>query len=297
MEAGHALTRAWRALLRSVYNTGNQVIDAGTWSSVLTTRPSLLEAVKPREARRRVSNSLWYDPTLLAQAWQRMLQAAEHDTALADGPLGHDLVDVAASAMARVADRLYLDVIDKARHADAERAVADFLDVFTDLDRLLATRPEFSLQTWESQAASWAADAAERAVLLDNARRILTVWNYPTDDVLDDYAGRIWAGLVGGYYRERWRLWAQALAAAGEGALNMAEETLNVGLQAVAQRFLESGAAVVHDGLGDVVTESRRLFDKYAAYLRAAQLPVVSADLRPSPNHDRPAADEGTSHL
>jgi alpha-N-acetylglucosaminidase len=295
VEARHALTRAWRALLRSVYDTGNQVIDSRTWSSVLTTRPSLLEAANPREARRRISESLWYDPALLAQAWQRMLQAAEQDTALAAGPLGHDLVDVAASAMARVADRLYLDVIDKARHADAETAVVGFLDVFTDLDRLLATRPEFSLQTWESQAASWAADAAERAILLDNARRILTVWNYPTDDVLDDYAGRIWAGLVGGYYRERWRLWSEALAAAAEGTLNTEEEKLNSKLQAAAQRFLESGAVVVHEGLGDVVTESRRLFDKYAAYLCAAQLPVISADLRPSPNHDRPAADERTT--
>jgi alpha-N-acetylglucosaminidase len=277
------LIRAWRALAATVYSTGNQVIDAGTWRGVLTARPSLRQAANLREVRRRVTDALWYDPALLAGAWQRLLEAAEHDPGLAAGPLGHDLADVAASAMARVADRHYFDVLEQAQQPDAGAAVARFLAVFTDLDRLLATRPEFGLGGWEAQAAFWAADDAERALLLDNARRIITVWNYPASPVLDDYAGRIWAGLVGGYYRERWRLWSEGLAAAAggaEGALEAAEHTLAGQLQAAAQQFLETGFVVVHDDLADVVTESRRLFGKYGAYLAAARLPIISAELR-----------------
>lgn len=34
-----------------------------------------------------------------------------------------------------------------------------------------------------------------------NARRIVTVWGPP----VDDYAARIWSGLIGSYYLERWK--------------------------------------------------------------------------------------------
>lgn len=34
-----------------------------------------------------------------------------------------------------------------------------------------------------------------------NARRIVSVWGPP----VDDYAARIWSGLIGSYYLERWK--------------------------------------------------------------------------------------------
>ena len=276
------LVRAWRALVQTVYATGMQVIHTGTCTSVLTARPSLLEAADLRAVRRRVKGALWFDPALLTGAWRQMLEAAERDAELARGPLGHDLAEVAASAMARVADRHYLDAVEAAHRGDPSPAVTRFLAIFTDLDRLLATRPEFNLQAWEAQAASWAIDPAERTLLLDNARRIVTVWN-PASPLLEDYAGRIWAGLVGGYYRERWQAWSEGLAAAAGGCANAADRVLARQLQVAGQQFLESGAIVAHDELGDVVTESRRLFDRYGAYLSSGRLPIISAEVYRQP--------------
>jgi alpha-N-acetylglucosaminidase len=262
------LTGAWRALAQTVYDPGKQVTGIRQWRSVMIGRPSLLEATDPGEVRRQVGESLWYDPAVLARAWQRMLETAEHEPALAAGPLGHDLVEVAASVMGRVADRHYLDAVEQAHRGDDVREAVDrFLGIFTDLDRLLATRTEFTLRSWEDQAAAWAANACERTLLLDNARRILTVWDHPASRQLDDYAARFWAGLVGGYYRDRWRLWSEGLAAAVAGDADRAERNLDEQLQATGQRFLDSGAEIVHAGLGDVIAESRRLFDRYGAYL------------------------------
>jgi alpha-N-acetylglucosaminidase len=142
-----------------------------------------------------------------------------------------------------------------------------FLAVFTDLDRLLATRPELTLVRWESQAESWATGPEDRRLLLDNARRILTVWNVSDTDLLDDYAGRIWAGLIGGYYRRRWEAWARGLNRSTLADPHAAERALTRRLQACAEDFLARGAPVVHGGLGEVAAESRRLFARYGAVL------------------------------
>src|SRR5699024_8799853 len=126
---------------------------------------------------------------------------------------GHDLVDIATAVLARVADRAYLSLVDgvlREGTADPEQTER-FLALFEDLDSLLATRAEYTFRRWEDKAASWAGDADERAMLVDNARRLLTVWDSHDSPFLNDYAGRLWSGLVGGYYRDRWQMWVQDL--------------------------------------------------------------------------------------
>lgn len=98
-------------------------------------------------------------------------------------------------------------------------------------------------------------------MLLDNARRIITVWGSTASPLLDDYAGRLWGGLVGGYYRDRWELWARGLARADE-------QDLQGRLRERAERFLREGPKPPPEDLGDLATESRRLFTAYAKHDR-----------------------------
>ncbi|RVX39633.1 alpha-N-acetylglucosaminidase [Nonomuraea polychroma] len=245
------LRAAWRGLLDTVYGAQGVRIAPDQFPGVLTTNPSY-------ERTPDVSRALWYRPAVLAQAWERMIEVAEQDPGLLDGPLGHDLVETGIAYMARAADRLYLDVVESA--GDPER-VARFLKVFEDLDRMLACRPEYTFQHWEAKALSWAAGPADREVLRDNARRIITVWGTVDSPLLDDYAGRHWAGLVGGYYRDRWELWARGLTRglAGDPA---AETELRERLRERAETFLRDGAAPARPG--DLAAESRRLLAAYA---------------------------------
>ncbi|MGP3915328.1 alpha-N-acetylglucosaminidase TIM-barrel domain-containing protein [Nonomuraea sp. 10N515B] len=251
------LRAAWRGLLDTVYGAQGVRIAPDQFQGVLTTNPSY-------ERTPEVSRVLWYRPAVLAQAWERMIEVAEHDAGLLDGPLGHDLMETGIAYMARVADRLCLDVVESA--GDPER-VARFLKVFEDLDRMLACRPEYTFQHWEDKAVSWAAGPADREVLRDNARRIITVWGTADSPLLDDYAGRHWAGLVGGYYRDRWELWARGLAPALAGDPG-AETELRERLRERAETFLRDGAAPVRPG--DLATQSRRLHSTYAGTLDAA---------------------------
>ncbi|SEG83002.1 alpha-N-acetylglucosaminidase [Nonomuraea solani] len=241
------LRAAWRGLLATVYGAGGLRIAPDQFKGVLTAEPSYT---------RTPTGPLWYDPAVLARAWERMIEVAERDPGLTAGPLGHDLAEVGIAFMARVADSRYLDVVE----SDGDPGQADrFLKVFEDLDRMLSCRPEYTFQHWEAKAVSWADGPADAAVLRDNARRIITVWGTSESPLLDDYAGRHWAGLMGGYYRDRWELWAR-----GFGRPD-AEAELGERLHERDELFLRAGAPPLTPG--DLATESRNLFTAYASEL------------------------------
>ena len=70
-----------------------------------------------------------------------------------------------------------------------------------DVDRLLSTHPSFMLGPWIEDARAWGSTPAEKDYFEQQARTILTIWGGP---VLNDYANRMWGGLVKDYYTKRW---------------------------------------------------------------------------------------------
>ncbi|MEV4090393.1 alpha-N-acetylglucosaminidase C-terminal domain-containing protein, partial [Nonomuraea fuscirosea] len=256
------------------YDARGVRIAPDQFKGVITAAPSYAWIPDgPAELRADAARVLWYRPEVLARAWERLIEVAEHDRDLPAGPLGHDLAEVGVAYMARVADRCHLDAVERSIElgAAAGPELDRFLRVFDDLDRMLACRPEYTFQHWESKALAHAADAAERELLADNARRMITVWGTSDSPLLDDYAGRHWSGLVGGYYRDRWALWATGLdqalhrdpgrALSGRDA---PEAELRERLRERAELFLREGPPPAPRDLGDLATESRRLFTAYA---------------------------------
>ena len=98
--------------------------------------------------------------------------------------------------------------------AEMERLVERAHQIFDDIDRLLATHPSFLLGKWIADARALGKDEAEKAYYEKNARTLLTIWGGP---ILNDYANRMWSGLVKGYYKQRWDiLLDEALASVRE---------------------------------------------------------------------------------
>ncbi len=86
--------------------------------------------------------------------------------------------------------------------------------IFTDIDDLLGTHPDFLLGKWIDDARALGSDEAEKAYYERNARTLLTIWGGP---ILNDYANRLWNGLVKGYYQGRWDIFFdEALASVRE---------------------------------------------------------------------------------
>lgn len=82
---------------------------------------------------------------------------------------------------------------------DIEKQFAEFA---LGADRLLVSHPNMRLEGWIEKARK-AGDTEELSDYYEhNARRIITIWVKPP---LDDYAARIWSGLIRDYYLPRWQ--------------------------------------------------------------------------------------------
>ncbi len=80
--------------------------------------------------------------------------------------------------------------------------------LFSDVDALLNTHPAFMLGLWIEAARDWGTTDEEKDYYERQARTILSIWGGP---VLNDYANRMWGGLVGDYYAKRWNLFFDAV--------------------------------------------------------------------------------------
>ena len=76
-------------------------------------------------------------------------------------------------------------------------------ELFIDVDRLLCSHESFLLGKWIADARSWGKNSDEQNYYEQQARTLLTIWGGP---ILNDYANRLWGGMVKDYYAQRWNL-------------------------------------------------------------------------------------------
>lgn len=261
-------TAAWQDLAGTVLASGEYLIFPEAYTGLLTQRPPR-DPLDGGRLAEDVTALLWYDPAVLVRAWRQLIEVAEAELDHAAGPLGRDLVEVALAVLPRCAELAFLAAYDSDGVGD-RAAEAQFFAVFEDLEALLATRAEFRYSTWEDAAVSWAHDEAGRAVLADNARRLVTVWGQVGDGYLDDYSARLWSGLVA-YYADRWHCWARLHPIAPADEPRLEEQ-----LQTLERAFLADGPRGGSSG-GDVVTVSRRLYETYADFFTRAARELKAA--------------------
>lgn len=261
---GAAARAAWSELAATVYTHRQGRVSPGEFHGVVTARPSYHLLVDSSA----IGSAWWFDPARLARAWGLLLDTAESSSVEAPEPLLRDLVDVTAAALLRLADHRALAVIAAATAGQVDEALCHrFLDTFTELDAMLNTRADSRWSTWEDQAARWDG-VTDGSAAVRSARRLLTVWGQAPGETLDDYAARIWGGLVGSYYRARWAAWAAGLPDAVHGDRTAAEADLRQRLDRLAVDFVADGpdstTVPTQDGpaIGATVEVSRRLYDR-----------------------------------
>ena len=128
--------------------------------------------------------------------------------------------------------------------AELKRLGAGMLELIDDMDQLLGSHHAFLLGTWLSDAEGWAQQASTAAhgvTLMEDARRVITLWGHPDapDDHLNSglsqYSYRLWAGLVKNFYRPRWEAFITAVieaVTAGKPFDAAAQDAVNHALEA-----------------------------------------------------------------
>jgi alpha-N-acetylglucosaminidase len=198
----HAL-QAWQILARTAYG-GGAIRDGA--ESILTGRPTFDSATAWTRTR------LNYAPDSLLPAWDYFIKSIDR-CGNSDG-FQYDLVDVTRQVLANYALPLQQQIALAFRQKDTatfKRSAKAFLELITDMDRLLGTRKDFLLGPWLASARKWGTTEKEKALYERNARDLITLWG-DANSPLHEYSCRQWSGLLNDFYKPRWE---QFFAATG----------------------------------------------------------------------------------
>ncbi|GAA4322546.1 alpha-N-acetylglucosaminidase [Mucilaginibacter gynuensis] len=196
---------AWHILLNTVYS--GPLTEGGN-ESIIVARPTQKPVVD------RVLTKIAYDPKELAKAWGLLVTAAD-SLQQSDG-FQYDLIDVTRQVLANYATPLQQKWVAAYKSKDAAEfkiQSAAFLRLMDDMDQLLATRKDFLLGKWISEARANGITTKEQDLYEFNARDLVTLWG-DKESGLREYSNRQWAGLIKGYYKPRWELYFTGLSKA-----------------------------------------------------------------------------------
>ena len=124
----------------------------------------------------------------------------------------NDLIELVTQSVGGEVDRRLASACQAhqdGRAADRDSQSREALEMLRRLDGLLNVRADRRLETWVADARAWGRSPDEAAAYDSNARLLITFWGWPE---LEDYASRLWSGLVRDYYAVRWQVFFSHLA-------------------------------------------------------------------------------------
>ena len=130
-----------------------------------------------------------------------------------------------ANLTRQVLGNLFLEqfaAYEKAYNEGSRSLMVDYEDrlicLLDDIDLITGTQEAFLLGKWIGDARAWGSTPEEADYFESNARNLLTTWS-GEDMLLNDYASRMWNGLVSSFYKVRWTMFFDAV----NSALNAGE--------------------------------------------------------------------------
>lgn len=130
-------------------------------------------------------------------------------------PYRFDIVDVQRQLMSNLGQAIHRKAAEAFRCKDLQSFrlhSSRFMELLHDVDTLLRTRSEFNFDRWISDARSWGDTEAEKNLYEKDATALVTIWGGENDiPLIFDYSWREWAGLIDGYYLNRWKMFYSML--------------------------------------------------------------------------------------
>jgi alpha-N-acetylglucosaminidase len=202
-----AMREAWNSLLKSVYSS-HSYSSRHAWQSRPNLDPKAIAIVAGPEFRQGVERFL---------ACANQLQASEL--------YRHDLIELVGQSVGASVDAHLAEacVAQKAGQADVRRHKAqECFDMLCRVDALMNLRRDRRLETWTGDARSWARTPDVADYYDSNARLLITFWGWKE---VEDYASRVWSGLIRDYYVGRWRAFFNGLDDNAAPSIDVWEQT------------------------------------------------------------------------
>lgn len=247
--------QAWNVLRKSVYSGGTIIRDGS--ESIITGRPTL------------DSNTVWtrttfnYKPKDFLPAWDAMVNAIPR-CGNSDG-FRYDLVDVTRQALANYAlplQKKWVDAYHQKNRADFEKYSNSFLELISDMDRLLATRKDFLLGQWIADARKQGNTAEERDTYERNARDLITLWG-DENSPLHEYSCRQWSGLLNDFYKVRWEKFFAEMRAAMNAGKEVDVKAFDQSIRQWEWQWVNSHKDYPVNPAGNGIAEAKAMYKKY----------------------------------
>ncbi|MBO6169311.1 MAG: alpha-N-acetylglucosaminidase C-terminal domain-containing protein [Bacteroidales bacterium] len=216
----------WQHMADSIYTRGSFSEGA-----LVCSRPCM-------EGRHdwRVHHQTAYAHSALANAWEALLEAPQDsDTWRFDAvAIG---CQVLGNHFADLRDR-FARAFKEGNAAEAERTAEDMRALLADIDALADCEPTFRMSKWLKEAEAMGSDEQEKQYYRHNAWHLLTTWGYTQN--LNDYASRLWSGLISKYYAMRWDIFLRdALTCLHEGK-EFSQQAFDTKMEAWERGFVDS---------------------------------------------------------
>jgi alpha-N-acetylglucosaminidase len=246
--------KAWQVLKSTVYN-GKDIRDGA--ESILTGRPTFDSATVWTKTR------LNYKRADLIPAWDLFVKsAAVYKNS--DG-FRYDLVDLTRQVLANYARPLQVKWTKAYQDKDMaafKKQSGAYLELITDMDRLLATRGDFLLGKWLADARSCGTTDTEKALYERNARDLITLWG-DADSPLHEYSCRQWSGLLNDFYKVRWQKFFAETEKAIAAGKEMDVKAFGKEIAQWEWQWVNQHKDFPTQVSGNSVLEAQRLYKKY----------------------------------
>ena len=136
--------------------------------------------------------------------------------------------------------------------------------MFDDLDTILQTNQNFLLGRWLNSAKALGTTPEEVNLYEYNARIQITLWG--PEGEIDDYANKMWSGLVRGYYKPRWKLFIEKLVSAVRQEKKMNNYAFAKTLLEQETAWTQGREEYPDQPTGDSVEVAMFLYRKYRLY-------------------------------
>ncbi|KAH7550411.1 hypothetical protein JRO89_XS13G0187400 [Xanthoceras sorbifolium] len=243
-------------------------------------KPVLRRAVLERHRNSYDQPHLWYSTSEVIRALELFISSG--DELSASKTYRYDLVDLTRQALAKYANKLFLEVIEAYNlndvHGVSQQSMR-FLELVEDMDTLLACHDGFLLGPWLESAKQLAQNAEQEKQFEWNARTQITMWFDNTEEeasLLRDYGNKYWSGLLRDYYGPRAAIYFKYLIESLEKGHGFRLKDWRREWIELTNDWQSSTNLYPVKSFGDTLDTSRWLFDKYLQSSRA-YVPQISS--------------------
>lgn len=176
----------------------------------------------------------------------------------------YDLVDVTRQSLQLIAMDYYYELLSGYHNkskTEVQTVATKLFQLFTDMDAILLSNQYFLLGHWLNSAKALATSVQESKLYEYNARNQITLWG-PRGNI-DDYANKMWGGLVNSYYKPRWQLFVSFLLDAIAHGTQFDSNKFNAAVLAQETEWTHDTSSYPDSPVGETLTIAKMLHAKY----------------------------------